>query len=162
MVVDSAQQRVTGRFRATSVYIHDNRYLDSTRYYRDSTPLIVEGQVMEERTNVQNVVRFDFYFGSAWETKFRAAPPFYLPGLIPATSFYCLRRPTTRWMASNPGQQPICDRADVHKSCKSLETLLGVLSDYCEAAEAVVILQKKLAKALRESAGLKITTDIAG
>ncbi|PBL03505.1 hypothetical protein ARMGADRAFT_1157610 [Armillaria gallica] len=64
-------------------------------------------------------------------------------------------------MASNSGQQPLCDRADVHKSCKSLETLLGVLSDYCEAAEAVVILQKKLAKALRESAGLKITTDIA-
>ncbi|KAK0193880.1 hypothetical protein F5146DRAFT_1221427 [Armillaria mellea] len=63
-------------------------------------------------------------------------------------------------MASNPGQQPLCDRADVHKSCKSLESLLGVLSDYCEAAEAVVILQKKLAKALRESAGLKITTDI--
>ncbi|KAK0204886.1 hypothetical protein DFS33DRAFT_706109 [Desarmillaria ectypa] len=64
-------------------------------------------------------------------------------------------------MASNTGQQPLCDRVDVHKSCKSLETLLGVLSDYCEAAEAVVILQKKLAKALRESAGLKITTDIA-
>ncbi|KAG7451202.1 uncharacterized protein BT62DRAFT_926854, partial [Guyanagaster necrorhizus] len=64
-------------------------------------------------------------------------------------------------MASNPGQQHPYDRADVHKSCKSLETLLGVLSDYCEAAEAVVILQKKLVKALRESAGLKTTTDIA-
>ncbi|KAK0469668.1 uncharacterized protein EV420DRAFT_55600 [Desarmillaria tabescens] len=64
-------------------------------------------------------------------------------------------------MASNQGQQTLYDRVDVHKSCKSLETLLGVLSDYCEAAEAVVILQKKLAKALRESAGLKSTTGIA-
>jgi hypothetical protein len=36
------------------------------------------------------------------------------------------------------------------------------LNDYCEAAGAVVALQKKLAKALRETAALKVTGDIAG
>lgn len=65
-------------------------------------------------------------------------------------------------MASKPTAPPLAERADIHKSCKSLETLLNVLNDYCEAAGATVILQKKLAKALRETAGLKTTGDIAG
>lgn len=56
----------------------------------------------------------------------------------------------------------LLERADVHKSCKSLEVLINVLNDYCEAASAIIVLQKKLAKALRESAGLKATGDIAG
>ena len=56
----------------------------------------------------------------------------------------------------------LAERGDVHKSCKSLETLLGVVNDYCEAAGAVVMLQKKLAKALKETAGLKVTAEIPG
>ncbi|KAJ7756485.1 hypothetical protein DFH07DRAFT_820739 [Mycena maculata] len=56
---------------------------------------------------------------------------------------------------------PLAERVDIHKSCKSLETLLNVLNDYCEAAGAVVLLQKKLAKALRETANLKVTGEIA-
>lgn len=56
----------------------------------------------------------------------------------------------------------LAERADIHKSCKSLETLLNILNDYCEAATAIVALQKKLAKALRDTAGLKITNEIAG
>ncbi|KAJ7019925.1 hypothetical protein C8F04DRAFT_1146197 [Mycena alexandri] len=64
-------------------------------------------------------------------------------------------------MASAPGQQFLAERVDIHKSCKSLETLLNVLNDYCEAAGAVVLLQKKLAKALRETANLKVTGEIA-
>lgn len=56
----------------------------------------------------------------------------------------------------------LAERADIHKSCKSLETLLNVFNDYCEAAGAVVTLQKKLAKAVRETAGLKVTGEIAG
>ncbi|KAJ7494795.1 hypothetical protein B0H11DRAFT_1802323 [Mycena galericulata] len=55
----------------------------------------------------------------------------------------------------------LAERTDIHKSCKSLETLLNVLNDYCEAAGAVVLLQKKLAKALRETASLKVTGEIA-
>ncbi|KAF8910676.1 hypothetical protein CPB84DRAFT_1646080, partial [Gymnopilus junonius] len=55
----------------------------------------------------------------------------------------------------------LAERTDIHKSCKSIETLLNVLNEYCEAASAVVSLQKKLAKALRETASLKVTTDIA-
>ncbi|KAJ7650154.1 hypothetical protein FB45DRAFT_887106 [Roridomyces roridus] len=63
---------------------------------------------------------------------------------------------------SQPGAaQLLAERVDIHKSCKSLETLLNVLNDYCEAAGAVVILQKKLAKALRETANLKVTGEIA-
>lgn len=61
-------------------------------------------------------------------------------------------------------QQPIAlaERADIHKSCKSIETLLNILNDYCEAATAIVALQKKLTKALRDTAGSKVTNEIAG
>ncbi|KAJ6494870.1 hypothetical protein C8R47DRAFT_1012168 [Mycena vitilis] len=64
-------------------------------------------------------------------------------------------------MTSVQPQPFLAERVDIHKSCKSLETLLNVLNDYCEAAGAVVLLQKKLAKALRETAGLKVTGEIA-
>ncbi|KAJ6513200.1 hypothetical protein C8R45DRAFT_891156 [Mycena sanguinolenta] len=63
-------------------------------------------------------------------------------------------------MASQ-SQPFLAERVDIHKSCKSLETLLSVLNDYCEAAGAVVLLQKKLAKALRETASMKVTGEIA-
>lgn len=65
-------------------------------------------------------------------------------------------------MATNNASTQLAERVDVHKSCKSLETLLNILNDYCEAGGAVVTLQKKLAKALRETAGLKLTGEIAG
>ncbi|KAF7327727.1 hypothetical protein MKEN_00352300 [Mycena kentingensis (nom. inval.)] len=58
-------------------------------------------------------------------------------------------------------QPYIAERVEIHKACKSLETLLNVLNDYCEAAGAVVLLQKKLAKALREAAGMKVAGEIA-
>ncbi|KAG6862570.1 hypothetical protein C0995_000118 [Termitomyces sp. Mi166 len=64
-------------------------------------------------------------------------------------------------MASKPAQLLLAERSDIHKSCKSLETLLSVLNDYCEAAGTTVILQKKLAKTLRETAGMKTTKEIA-
>ncbi|KAJ7593231.1 hypothetical protein C8J56DRAFT_1162124 [Mycena floridula] len=64
-------------------------------------------------------------------------------------------------MEANTQPLPLADRADIHKSCKSLETLLNIFNDYCEAAGAVVTLQKKLSKSLRETAGLKVTGDIA-
>ena len=56
----------------------------------------------------------------------------------------------------------LVERAEIHKSCKAFETLLNVFNDYCEAAGAVVILQKKLSKALKETASLKTTGEIAG
>lgn len=59
-------------------------------------------------------------------------------------------------------QQPLAGRDDVQRSCKSLETLLNILNDYCEAAGAVALLQKKLSKALRDTAGLKVTGQVAG
>lgn len=37
-----------------------------------------------------------------------------------------------------------------------------MLNDYCEAVEAIVALQKKLSKALKEAAALKTTSEIAG
>lgn len=63
-------------------------------------------------------------------------------------------------MASN-STVPLAERAEIHKSCKALETLLNVFNDYCEAAGAVVALQKKLAKVLKETSGLKTTGEIA-
>jgi hypothetical protein len=39
--------------------------------------------------------------------------------------------------------------------------LLNILSEYCEAAGAVVSLQKKLAKALKDAASSKATAEIA-
>ncbi|KAJ3574183.1 hypothetical protein NP233_g1929 [Leucocoprinus birnbaumii] len=68
---------------------------------------------------------------------------------------------TTGNAAPQPSH-PVSERQDIHKSCKSLETLLNVLNDYCEAATAVVALQKKLAKALRETASSKVTNETAG
>jgi hypothetical protein len=65
-------------------------------------------------------------------------------------------------MATSYEPLSLAERPDIHKSCKSLETLLNVLNDYCEAIGSVSVLQKKLAKALRETAGMKITGEIAG
>lgn len=56
----------------------------------------------------------------------------------------------------------IVERSDIHKSCMSIEAVVNILNDYCEAANAIVTIQKKLAKALRESATAKGTTEIAG
>ena len=64
-------------------------------------------------------------------------------------------------MASSP-VFPLSERSEIHKSCKSLETLLGVLNDYCEVVGTIVTLQKRLGKALRETAGVKTTGEIAG
>ncbi|EAU85615.2 hypothetical protein CC1G_06328 [Coprinopsis cinerea okayama7 len=66
---------------------------------------------------------------------------------------------TTALSAAHP---PIAERADIHKSCKSLESLLNILNEYCEAVSVVVSLQKKLAKVLKETAALKVTGEVAG
>jgi len=55
----------------------------------------------------------------------------------------------------------IAERVDIHKSCKTIEVIVNVLNDYCEAANAMVTIQKKLAKALRDSASAKVTIEIA-
>lgn len=57
---------------------------------------------------------------------------------------------------------PLAERAEVHKSCKTLESVVNILNDYCEAANAIVQLQKKLAKALREAASPKCVSEIPG
>lgn len=62
--------------------------------------------------------------------------------------------------AAAPG--PLAERNEIHKSCKTLESVVNVLNDYCEAANAIVSLQKKLAKALREAATAKCVVDIPG
>ncbi|KAF9267812.1 hypothetical protein L218DRAFT_995378 [Marasmius fiardii PR-910] len=63
-------------------------------------------------------------------------------------------------MSAN-NQPPLAERSDIHKSCKSIENLLSVFNDYCEALGAIAALQKKLSKALRETAGMKVTGEIA-
>ncbi|THH16387.1 hypothetical protein EUX98_g9305 [Antrodiella citrinella] len=54
----------------------------------------------------------------------------------------------------------IAERADIHKSCKSIELLVNIFNDYCQVADTLVALQKKLAKALRDSASGKATASI--
>ena len=60
-----------------------------------------------------------------------------------------------------PPQQAIAERAEIHKSCRALEAVVNILNDYSEAARAIVTLQKKLAKALRDASACKATGDIA-
>lgn len=65
-------------------------------------------------------------------------------------------------MASTPTIPVIADRNEIHKSCRTLELVVNILNDYCEAANAVVQLEKKLAKALKDAASNKCTTEIPG
>lgn len=53
-------------------------------------------------------------------------------------------------------------RADIHKSCKTFEAVVNYLNDYSEAVSAIIAIQKKLAKALRDAAAAKTTPDVAG
>lgn len=65
-------------------------------------------------------------------------------------------------MTTTPSAPPlIAERADIHKSCKAIESLLNLLDDYSQVTSAMATLEKKLAKAIRELAGLKITGEIA-
>lgn len=56
----------------------------------------------------------------------------------------------------------LIERADIHKSCKSLEGIVSVLAPYTEAANALAIVQKKLVKALKEAASVKGTNIVSG
>lgn len=64
--------------------------------------------------------------------------------------------------ATQPGPPLLAERADIHKSCKAIESLLNVLDDYSQVASAMATLEKKLGKAMRELASLKITANVAG
>ncbi len=65
-------------------------------------------------------------------------------------------------MASLSMAPALVERTEIHKSCKSIEALLSILNEYCEAAGAVGSLQKKLARALKDAAGTKATAEIPG
>ncbi|KAF8274841.1 hypothetical protein EI94DRAFT_1713173 [Lactarius quietus] len=65
-------------------------------------------------------------------------------------------------MASVQPVQAVAERPDIHKSCKALEVVVNLLDDYSEAARAIVTLNKKLSKALRDVATVKPTGDIPG
>lgn len=52
-------------------------------------------------------------------------------------------------------------REDIHKSCKSLETVVNLLNGYCEAASTMVVLQKKLVKTIRDAASMKASPTVA-
>ena len=72
-----------------------------------------------------------------------------------------IARLSTDAMSSPANNLMAAERSDIHKSCKSIENILNILNEYCEVASAAFILQKKLAKALRETAGLKTTGEIS-
>ena len=56
----------------------------------------------------------------------------------------------------------IATRNEIHKSCKTFEAVVNYLNDYSEAVTAIVGIQKKLAKALRDAASTKTTSEVAG
>lgn len=56
----------------------------------------------------------------------------------------------------------IAARADIHKSCKTFEAVVNYLNDYNEAVTAIIGIQKKLARALRDAASTKTTSEVAG
>lgn len=58
--------------------------------------------------------------------------------------------------------QAITTRNDIHKSCKTFEAVVNYLNDYSEAVTAIIGIQKKLAKALRDAASTKTTSEVAG
>ena len=57
---------------------------------------------------------------------------------------------------------PLIERTDIHKSCKALETIVNAFNDYCQAADALAGVQKKLARALKDAIGQKATNELAG
>lgn len=62
---------------------------------------------------------------------------------------------------STPDHSKTPTREDVHKSCKSLETVVNLLNVYCEATSAMVLLQKKLVKAIRDTVSTKASPAVA-
>ena len=71
-----------------------------------------------------------------------------------------LRESSAATMSFPASNEPIADRDSIHKSCRTLEAVVNVLNDYCEAANAIVTLQRKLVKALRDAAAVKYVPDI--
>ena len=59
-------------------------------------------------------------------------------------------------------QLPILERNDVHKSAKCLETIVNALGEYSQLATLLAAVQKRLAKALREAAANRATSDTPG
>jgi hypothetical protein len=56
----------------------------------------------------------------------------------------------------------LLERADIHKSCKTIEQIVNLLNDYCEATNSMLQIQKKLFKALKDAAGTKGATEAGG
>ena len=54
----------------------------------------------------------------------------------------------------------LVERSDIHKSCKTIETLINLFNDYCEATSAICNIQKKLSKALKDTAAVKGNTEV--
>ena len=57
---------------------------------------------------------------------------------------------------------PLLERNDIHKSCKTVEVIINLLNDYCEATNALVLIQRKLYKALKETGNAKGGGEVAG
>jgi len=78
------------------------------------------------------------------------------PNIVPASAL-----PVT---TSSPGAQTVhpAERHDIHKSCRTIEVLVSTLTDYCEAASTLASLQKKVARALKDAAGIKGGVEYAG
>lgn len=78
------------------------------------------------------------------------------PNLIPASTLL-VATPSPAAQTVHPAE-----RHDIHKSCRTIEVLVSALTDYCEAASTLASLQKKVARALKDAAGIKGGVEYAG
>ena len=65
-------------------------------------------------------------------------------------------------MNTSAGLQIPGERNDIHKSCKSLEAVANAFNDYCQAADNFSSSKKRFSKALKDTAAMKCTNELAG
>jgi len=56
----------------------------------------------------------------------------------------------------------VYERNQVHQACRSLESVVNIYADYCQAVGAAMQFEKRLAKSLREAASCAAVTEAAG
>lgn len=90
------------------------------------------------------------------------ATPIALRSQVPRSSFATTATMSGNASGTSTTNLALFERNDIHKSCKALELVVNLFNDYCQAAEAMSAMQKKLAKALKDAAACKGTGELVG
>jgi len=98
-------------------------------------------------------------FGGKCSTRERPSPTCFV--LIPAFhhfGFIGMSGPTTTTMTMGV----LLERSEVDKSLKALETVVAVFYDYCQLSASITATSRKLARALKDTAVIKATSQYPG